>query len=78
MDPQFPNIFSYNHTGLTEAGYNLLAGTFEYDPIKRLSADAALKHPYFSEEPLPSLHAFHPNLKMQYPIRKLQPADDFK
>ncbi|KAJ3282053.1 cyclin-dependent protein kinase [Rhizoclosmatium sp. JEL0117] len=63
---------------VTEQGFQLLSGTFEYDPIKRLSADDALKHPYFMEDPLPSMYAFIPGWKVQYPIRRLQPADDFK
>lgn len=27
--------------------------TLDYDPKKRITAEAALKHPYFTQEPLP-------------------------
>ncbi|WIA11157.1 hypothetical protein OEZ85_011295 [Tetradesmus obliquus] len=38
---------------LTAAGINLLQEMLAYDPLKRISAEAALHHPYFQEEPRP-------------------------
>ncbi|XP_067613508.1 serine/threonine-protein kinase PITSLRE isoform X2 [Eurosta solidaginis] len=37
----------------TDIGIELLQGLLTYDPKKRLTADTALKHSYFSEIPLP-------------------------
>jgi len=36
-------------TGLTEDGYDLLEKMLQYDPTQRISAEAALKHPYFKD-----------------------------
>ncbi|KAI9106265.1 kinase-like domain-containing protein [Phlyctochytrium arcticum] len=41
--------FSY----LTENGLDLMSKLLTYDPEKRISAEDALRHPYFSEQPLP-------------------------
>ncbi|KAJ1558223.1 Cyclin-dependent kinase 11B [Cladochytrium tenue] len=40
-------------TRLTESGVNLLSRLLTYDPKKRMTASEALKHPYFTESPLP-------------------------
>ncbi|KAG0163199.1 cyclin-dependent protein kinase, partial [Apophysomyces sp. BC1034] len=37
----------------SESGYNLLAALLEYDPAKRITAEKALSHPYFQEDPKP-------------------------
>ncbi|KAI9205952.1 kinase-like domain-containing protein [Polychytrium aggregatum] len=37
-----------------EEGMNLLQAMLEYDPNKRITADEALVHPYFSNDPRPS------------------------
>ena len=39
--------------GISEAGLSLLNGLLTYDPARRLSARAALAHPYFQEKPFP-------------------------
>ncbi|CAJ0629783.1 1441_t:CDS:2 [Entrophospora sp. SA101] len=38
---------------LTENGIDLLSKLLTYDPVKRITADEALKHSYFMESPLP-------------------------
>ncbi|KAI8920840.1 kinase-like domain-containing protein [Powellomyces hirtus] len=48
----------YNHlrrkfVNLTENGLNLLSRLLTYDPEKRITAEEALRHPYFTEHPLP-------------------------
>ncbi|KAJ1551355.1 hypothetical protein HK405_014663, partial [Cladochytrium tenue] len=37
-----------------ELGYDLLAAMLEYDPLRRITADQALAHPYFREDPKPA------------------------
>jgi cyclin-dependent kinase 8/11 len=39
----------------TESGYRLLMEMLSYDPGTRIGAEGALRHPYFNEEPKPSL-----------------------
>lgn len=40
---------------LSEVGLDLLNQMLKYDPKKRISAEEALKHPWFTlEDPLPS------------------------
>jgi cyclin-dependent kinase 8/11 len=39
----------------SEAGFNLLSALLEYDPAKRISAEKALNHPYFQEDPKPAM-----------------------
>lgn len=45
---------------MSAAGVDLLGGLLTYDPRKRLSALAALRHPYFGERPLPRLPQYMP------------------
>lgn len=39
--------------GLSAAGADLLNQLLTYDPEKRISARAALRHPWFTEAPFP-------------------------
>ncbi|EJU04036.1 Pkinase-domain-containing protein [Dacryopinax primogenitus] len=48
---------------ITEAGLDLLDRFLTYDPEKRISAEEAMGHPYFSESPLPK----HPDLFGSFP-----------
>jgi serine/threonine protein kinase len=41
--------------GLDPVGLHLLAAMLEYDPSKRISADAALQHPWFHDVQLPQV-----------------------
>ncbi|KAF8640862.1 hypothetical protein AX17_000510 [Amanita inopinata Kibby_2008] len=56
---QFRNKFQY----MTAAGIDLLMSLLTYDPERRISAEEALQHPYFSEPPLPK----HPDLFGSFP-----------
>lgn len=38
---------------LTQAGLDLIQKLLTYDPEKRITAEEALRHPYFTESPLP-------------------------
>lgn len=55
----FPNWTNYsldtaineklNKRTMDKAGYDLLQKMFVYDPARRISAKAAVKHPYFDD-----------------------------
>ncbi|OZJ01704.1 hypothetical protein BZG36_05264 [Bifiguratus adelaidae] len=45
---------------LTENGFDLLSRLLAYDPEKRITAEEALRHPYFSESPPPKDPALFP------------------
>lgn len=38
---------------LTESGFDLLSQLLAWDPEQRITVEAALEHPWFSETPLP-------------------------
>ncbi|KAI0335378.1 Pkinase-domain-containing protein [Cubamyces sp. BRFM 1775] len=57
--PQLRQKFPY----ITNAGLDLMSRLLTYDPDTRISAEEALKHPYFSESPLPK----HPDLFSSFP-----------
>ncbi|KAI0361743.1 Pkinase-domain-containing protein [Trametes cingulata] len=57
--PQLRQRFPY----ITNAGLDLMTRLLAYDPEDRISAEEALKHPYFSESPLPK----HPDLFGSFP-----------
>lgn len=49
----------------SEAGVDLMSKLLCYDPAKRISAEEAMKHPFFTESPLPkheSLFASFPSV----------------
>lgn len=46
---------------LSDAGVDLLNKLLTYDPDKRITARQALRHPYFSERPLPRLPEYMPS-----------------
>lgn len=66
ISPLSPRRFStlrqtFKYT--TSHGLDLLTQLLAYDPEKRISAEAALKHPYFTESPLPK----HSDLFASFP-----------
>ncbi|KAF8134503.1 Pkinase-domain-containing protein [Boletus edulis] len=56
---QFRQRFQY----MTTSGIDLLMSFLTYDPVQRISAEEALRHPYFTESPLPK----HPDLFASFP-----------
>eukprot|EP01083_Nonionella_stella_P098733 277743_1 len=48
--------------------YDLLSRMLQYDPVKRITAEEAMDHPYFLESPRPSQNAFH-DLRAHYAQR---------
>ena len=64
-----------NQSSLGTEGYNLLASLLEYNPEKRLTAEQALRHPFFSEGDKVSSNCFE-GIKDQYPHRRVSQDDN--
>lgn len=48
-----PRFLARFRGALTQSGVDLLLRMLAYDPARRITAAAALRHPYFADEPLP-------------------------
>lgn len=72
--PQLPNWYKLIGQ-LNKQCFHLLTRLLDYDPIKRLTADNALLHPYFMELPKVSENAFE-GLTFKYPRRRIYPDDN--
>ncbi|KAF7432612.1 cyclin-dependent protein kinase [Pleurotus ostreatus] len=59
-----------------QLGYDLLNKLFQYDPDKRLTARAALNHPWFEEDPKPTWNAFQSIPAHQIPPPRRITQDD--
>ncbi|KAL1894004.1 cyclin-dependent protein kinase [Sporothrix stenoceras] len=57
-------------------GYSLLAGLLEYDPEKRLTAEAALEHPFFTSGDTTINSNCFEGLKTEYPHRRVSQDDN--
>ncbi|KAJ4351137.1 cyclin-dependent protein kinase [Didymosphaeria variabile] len=56
-------------------GFDLLQQLLEYDPQKRLTAEKALLHPYFTSHGKPGENCFEES-KIKYPIRRVSQEDN--
>ncbi|KAG2218511.1 hypothetical protein INT45_004113, partial [Circinella minor] len=59
----------------SESGFNLLAQLLDYDPAKRITAEKALSHPYFQEEPRPVMNVLSQQ-GAEYPLRRITQDDN--
>ncbi|XMA15879.1 hypothetical protein WAI453_008670 [Rhynchosporium graminicola] len=69
-----PNVPSSN-VSLGAEGYKLLAALLEYDPERRLTAQQALLHPFFSTGDKVSSNCFE-GIKAEYPHRRVSQDDN--
>ncbi|CAH2352259.1 serine/threonine-protein kinase Ssn3p [[Candida] railenensis] len=72
-----PNLATWYKTvgGQNKSCLLLLKGLLEYDPIERLTAENALVHPYFLEQPKVCENAFE-GLSYKYPKRRIYTDDN--
>ncbi|ORY96912.1 kinase-like domain-containing protein [Syncephalastrum racemosum] len=89
--PDYPHLSSFPQTqnnlkqvyqsmcGSTKSasGFNLLASLLEYDPAKRITAEKALEHPYFQEEPRPVMNVLSQQ-GTEYPLRRIHDDSNIK
>ncbi|KAG0243969.1 cyclin-dependent protein kinase [Actinomortierella wolfii] len=54
--------------------FEILGSPTKYDPSRRISADDALNHPYFQEDPKPGWDSFA-GQQMELPLRKITQED---
>ena len=54
------SVYQAWHAAKSESAFNLLAAMLEYDPSRRITAEDALTHVYFTEDPKPSLKYVSP------------------
>ncbi|CAG8442862.1 7973_t:CDS:10 [Ambispora gerdemannii] len=75
----YPNNLRDYHQKLcsakSDASFDLLTEMLEYDPLKRITAENALSHPYFEEEPQPSMNSFE-GQPFEYPLRSVKHEDN--
>ncbi|CAA2996511.1 cyclin-dependent kinase G-2-like isoform X1 [Olea europaea subsp. europaea] len=63
---KFPATSFTGSPVLSDAGFDLLNKLLTYDPDKRITAEAALKHEWFQEVPLPKSKEFMPTFPAQH------------
>lgn len=63
---KFPATSFRGSPVLSDAGFDLLNRLLTYDPEKRITAEDALSHPWFSEVPLPKSKEFMPTFPAQH------------
>ncbi|GAB4840576.1 hypothetical protein Ancab_021345 [Ancistrocladus abbreviatus] len=63
---KFPATSFTGSPVLSDAGFDLLNRLLTYDPEKRITAEAALKHEWFKEVPLPKSKEFMPTFPAQH------------
>ncbi|KAL0075088.1 hypothetical protein F4703DRAFT_1889207 [Phycomyces blakesleeanus] len=59
----------------SESGFNLFSALLEYDPAKRITAEKALAHPYFQEDPKPQANVLAQQ-NIEYPLRRVTQEDN--
>jgi cell division cycle 2-like protein len=59
---KFPRVSYGDALALSDVGYDLLSRLLELDPAQRMSAAEAVKHPWFSEHPLPTPENMMPGI----------------
>ncbi|KAL8037902.1 hypothetical protein ABFX02_11G067900 [Erythranthe guttata] len=77
---KFPATSFHGSPVLSEAGFDLLNKLLTYDPEKRITAEAALRHEWFREVPLPKSKEFMPTFPAQHAqdrrIRRVRKSPD--
>ncbi|KAI8878498.1 kinase-like protein [Backusella circina FSU 941] len=77
--PQTPNklkqVYQMMVCPKSDSAFNLLSQLLEFDPIKRISAEKALSHPYFQEDPKPVMNVLQQQ-NLDYPLRRITQEDN--
>jgi cyclin-dependent kinase 8/11 len=82
LDKWYYGILSQKYSGSQSRGspgpegLSLLQDLLEYNPEKRLTAEQALKHPYFTMEDEKSFGNCFEDSNVEYPLRKVSSEDN--
>ena len=72
-----PSLENWYHSigSSNPRGFQLLSSLLEYDPSKRITANEALLHPYFTEAPKVTQNVFE-GQNFEYPSRRISSEDN--
>ncbi|KAI7861859.1 kinase-like domain-containing protein [Spinellus fusiger] len=74
--PDYCHLISFPQcSNNLKQAYQVMPGPKKYDPAKRITAEKALAHPYFQEDPKPLANVLQQQ-NIEYPLRRITQEDN--